>query len=174
MSIRLTPFRIETGLWLMAIIALGIGIKTEIDWGQGWKLPDPQTQTATDELKITELALPYELSALDTFMETTLRPMFVATRRPAPIPPPPEPPKPQMRKGQFSLTGTTIVAEGKFAHLVEKVTNKAFVLAEGKEVNGLKVRQVTPDFVILTQFEDSETVVLSTAKAPLLSPGTQR
>jgi phosphomevalonate kinase len=66
-----------------------------------------------------------------------------------------------MRKGQFFLAGTTIVAEGKFAHLVEKATRKSYVIAEGKDVNGIKVQQVTSDFVILTQHDDSETVVLS-------------
>jgi hypothetical protein len=173
----LTPSRAEAGVWIILYAGLIAGIGIESDWGRQteWAIALPGIEPAA--FVKTTLTEPYQLPAPDALLETTLRPLFVANRRPAPIPPPPEPPKPpkpQMRKGQFSLTGTTIVAEGKFAHLVEKATNKAIVLAEGKEINGIKVQQVTPDFVVLTQFDDSETLVLSTAKAPLLQPGTRR
>lgn len=174
MSPLLTPLRAEAGAWAILFAGLITGIGVESDWGRQteWAIALPGIAPAA--FVKPALTEPYQLPAPDALLETTLRPLFVANRRPAPIPPPPEPPKPQMRKGQFSLTGTTIVAEGKFAHLLERATNKAIVLAEGKEINGLKVQQVTPDFVILTQFEDSETLVLSTAKAPLLLPGARR
>jgi hypothetical protein len=174
MSSMLTPLRAEAGAWIIVLAGLITGIGIASDWGRQTEWVIASAELTPAVFTKPTLAEPYQLPAPDTLLETTLRPLFVANRRPAPIPPPPEPPKPQMRKGQFSLTGTTIVAEGKFAHLVEKATNKAVVLAEGKEINGLKVQQVTPDFVILTQFDDSETLVLSTAKAPLLQPGKRR
>jgi hypothetical protein len=166
MSPLLTPLRIEAGFWLALCGGLAAGIGVETDWGQRWQWPMAAAALAPPDFAKPALAEPFHLPPPDSFLETTLRPIFVVTRRPAPIPPPPEPPKPSMKKDQFVLTGTTIVPEGKFAFLVEKAGNKVRVVSEGKEVNGILVKEISATRVVLTQHDDEEVLMLKPAKGP--------
>lgn len=170
MSRLLTPRRVEAGFWLLLCGGLATGIGTETDWGRRWQWPVAEAALAPAAFTKPALADPFRLPAPDTYLETTLRPVFVVTRRPAPIPPPPEPPKPSMRKDQFVLTGTTLVPEGKFAFLLEKAGNKVRVVSEGKEINGLQVKEVSATRVVLVQHDDQEVLVLKTAKGPATPP----
>lgn len=170
MSGLLTPFRVEAGFWLLLCGGLTAGIGHETDWGRRWQWPLASSSAAAAEFTKPVLAPPFHLPPADTYLETTLRPIFVVTRRPAPMPPPPEPPKPAMRKDQFVLTGTTIVPEGKFAFLLEKAGNKVRVVSEGKEINGILVKQIDAAHVVLTQHDDEEVLVLKPAKPPAQPP----
>ena len=96
--------------------------------------------------------------------------MFIVTRRPTPIAPPPAPPKPIMKKDQFILMGTTIAGESKIAFLLEKAGNKSRVVAQGKEINDITVTEVTADRIVLSQFGDTEVLVLRTNKPPPGAP----
>lgn len=169
MSQLLTPFRVEIGVWVAVFIGLLFGIGVETNWGQQFEyaLPSDATQSA---FTTPDLTTPYRLPAQDTLMETSIRPVFVPTRRPAPTPPPTQPPKPHMKRDQFVLTGTTMTAEGKFAHLIEKASNKSHVVTEGKEVNGILVKTVLPEQAVLSQYDDIETLIL---RAPVTTPGGQ-
>lgn len=161
----LTPLRVETSLWIVLLGGLTAGIGIETDWGRQWMWPLAVPPVITPEFTQPAMTEPFRLPPPDTFLETSLRPIFVVTRRPAPIPPPPEPPKPSMKRGQFLLTGTTIVPEGRFAYLLEKAGNKTRVVAQGKIINGITVKEVHPDRVILQQYDDTEMLGLITAKA---------
>lgn len=167
----LSPLRVEASLWLLVLGGLAAGIGIETDWGT--KLVWPVAAPAVDATPLAKPALaePFRLPPPDTYLETPMRPIFVVTRRPAPIPPPPEPPKPSMKRGQFQLTGTTILPDGRFAYLLEKAGNKTRVVAQGKEINGITVKEVHADRVVLTQHDDTELLTLVTAKAPALPAG---
>ena len=166
MSAALTPIRVEAGFWLILWLGLTAGIGLETDWGRQTRSPVTQIAETPPEFPKPVLAEPFRLPPPDQFLDITVRPIFVATRRSAPIAPPPEPPKPGMKKDQFMLMGTTIVAEGKFAFLVEKAGNRSRVVAEGKEINGIMVREVTTERVILSQYDDTEVLALKSIRPP--------
>jgi hypothetical protein len=172
MSAQLTPFRVEVGFWLLLCGSLAIGIGYETDWGQRWRWPMAETVLPPSEFTKPVLAEPFHLPPPDTFLETTLRPIFLVTRRPAPIPPPPEPPRPSMKKDQFVLTGTTIVPEGRFAFLLERAANRVRVVGEGKDIGGILVKEVGDSRVVLTQYDEEEVLVLKPTKPPAPPPAS--
>lgn len=133
--------------------------------GTAPRLASPTAGFSTGTIRQTLAAPPFTMPSADTFLEVAMRPLFIFTRRPAP-PIPVETTKPSMKKGQFVLTGTTVVAEGKFAHLSEKAGNKSHVVEQGKEINGILVKEIRSDRVVLTQGDETEVIVLRTAKAP--------
>lgn len=165
MTSLLTPIRLETGAWIILFVGLAVGIGMKSDWGRKteWGITLPAMPPATFIKPI--LTEPYRLPTPDTMLETSLRPLFVANRRPAPILPPTSP-KPQMHKGQFLLTGTMIVDGMKFANLVEKATGKTHTLAEGKEINGIVIKEIGAIQVMLSQDEETELIILQTVKTP--------
>lgn len=169
----ISPGRAESAFWLILCSALAAGIGIETGWGEKLNLPPPatiETSTAVSDFAPPALAAPYRLPPPDTMLETSLRPLFVATRRPAPPSLPPEPPKPTMNKGQFKLSGVSIVPEGNLAFLVEKTSNRTHVVAQGKEINGILVKAISAERVELSQHGDSEVLMLQTAKGPASIP----
>jgi hypothetical protein len=98
------------------------------------------------------------------YAETASRPLFTPTRRPAPA---------QtvvasagaMVKGQFILTGVTIVGENRIALLREKSSGRVVRVEQGKEVNGITVAQIEPEKVTLSQGGDQEVVGMLVSKA---------
>lgn len=172
MSSLFTPNRVETGFWLAICGGLLVGVGLETNWGRQFG-PSPYSdspQQGTFEKPV--LAEPYHLSAPDTMLETSTRPLFVVTRRPAPTVE--IAPQSTMNKGQFTLTGVSIVPEGKFVFLFEKASKRNRVVAEGKEINGITINEVQPDRVILVQDADSEVLLLTTAKGPAVPSSFQR
>jgi len=174
MTQLVTPRLIETAFWLIVLSALAAGIGFETDWGRRWSSPIAAPEDHSAAFSAPSLTPLFNMPAADTFLEIAMRPLFVHTRRPAPPPPPPVAvvTKPQMQKGQFVLTGTTIVAEGRYAHLKEKAANKSHVVPEGKEINGILVQEVNANQVVLTQHEDTEIVMLVTGKSQVPSANT--
>ena len=162
MNAALTPFRVEAALWLILWLGLAAGIGLETDWGRHMQSPVTEIAETPPEFPKLVLAEPFRLAPPDQFLDVTLRPLFIVTRRPAPIALTTDSPKPGMKKDQFILMGTTVVAEGKFAFLREKAGNKSRVVAEGKEINGIMVREVTTERVVLSQYDDTEVLVLRT------------
>lgn len=170
MSAALTPARAEAGFWLILCAGLAAGIGVESDWGTKFRWPVADSTAPPASFSRPVLAEAFRLPHPDQFLEVTLRPLFVVTRRPAPVAPPPEPPRPSMKRDQFVLMGTTIVPEGKFAFLLEKAGNKSRVVAEGKEINGIMVKEVGPDQVVLTQHGDVEVLPLKSNKPAAGAP----
>ena len=162
MSVALTPGRAEAGFWLLLLLGLGAGIGLETDWGRQMRSPVMQIAETPPAFPKPVLAEPFRLPPPDRFLAITMRPLFVATRRAAPIAASPEPPKPGMQKGQFTLTGTIVVAGRRFALLIEKAGNRSRVVAEGKEINGIMVKEVTRERVVLSQHDDTEVLILRT------------
>lgn len=169
-SAALTPIRVETGFWLILWASLAAGIGIETKWGRQVQWPVAETAEKPPEFAKPALAGPFRLPPPDQFSQMTARPIFIVTRRPTPVPPPPEPPKPSMKKDQFILMGTTVAGETKIAFLLEKAGNKSRVVVEGKEINGITVKEVAADRIVLSQFEDTEVLVLRTNKPAPGSP----
>ena len=166
MSTRFTPSRVETAFWLTICGGLLTGIGIETDWGRQFKLPSYSDTNPQGGFEKPVLAEPYRLPPPDSMLETALRPLFSVTRRPAPTA---DVPKQTMNKGQFILTGVSIVPQGKFAFLLEKAGNRGRVVAEGKEINGITVKEVSADQVLLFQNDDTEILPLRTAKGLAVS-----
>ncbi len=162
---RPSPLSVEAFVWFVLIAGVTVITGLETDWWRKLELSiqEPANESAT--FSPPTLAVPFEPPAIDRLLETALRPLFVATRRPAPYPLPPQPPKPSMAKGQFLLSGTTIVPEGRFAQLVQKSGNKSISVAEGEMVNGILVKTISPESVVLTQHDDSEVLTLVSPKS---------
>lgn len=172
MSRIMSPRRVEAMMWILLLSGLATGIGFETDWGRRlvWPIELPDSQS-TPFAKPT-LVEPFSMPAADTFLEIAMRPLFVFTRRPSPVIPV-DATTPIMKKDQFFLTGTTLVMEGKFAHLLEKAGNKSHVIAEGKEINGILIKEVRLGSVVLAQGDETEVIVLLTppaATAPSRAP----
>jgi hypothetical protein len=101
------------------------------------------------------------------YPEMTARPLFLATRRPAP-----EAPVQQgsMVKGQFILQGVTISGDTRIALLREKTSGRTLRVERGKEVNGVTLASVDPDRVVLALGGDREELVLTVQKGPAPPP----
>jgi len=97
------------------------------------------------------------------YPQTTARPLFTPTRRPAP--PVEVAQQPAFVKGQFVLLGTTIAGNTRIALLKEKSNGRIHRVAKGEDVNGIKVAEVDPESVKMTQAGDSEVVALVVQKA---------
>ena len=162
----LSPMRAELLFWLAVCGGLAVVIGLETDWGTRCQSPIPIRHREPASFSKPALSEPFKLPPADEFLETSMRPLFVATRRPTAPLPPPEAPKPAMKRDQFSLTGVTMLPEGKFAFLTEKAGNKTRVVSEGKEINGILVKEISNDRVVLTQYEETEVLLLKTAKGP--------
>lgn len=103
------------------------------------------------------------------YPETTSRPLFLPTRRPAPeavavV-------KSSYVPGQFVLQGVTVAGDTRIAMLREKSTGRMHRVERGKEVNGIKVVEVQRDTVTLGQGGDSEVLSLSVQRPPGAPPG---
>lgn len=172
MSTALTPIRVETAFWLFLWVSLAAGIGLETDWGRRMQWPVKEIAETPPEFTKPVLSEPFRLPEPDQYLAIATRPIFVVTRRPAPPAPVAEAPKPSMKKDQFVLMGTAIVGQSKLAFLVEKAGNKRQVVAEGNEINGIMVKTITADQVVLSQHDDKEVLVLKTNKpAPAAGPG---
>jgi hypothetical protein len=169
MTWALTPTQAEAAFWVILTAGLAAGIGMETDWGRQLELPVMQTATNPPPFAKPKLAEPFQLAASDQFSDITSRPLFIITRQPAPVAPTADS-KPSMKKDQFILMGTTITGESKIAFLVEKAGNRSRVVAQGNEINGITVREVLADRIVLSQFDDTETLVLRTNKPPPVAP----
>lgn len=162
-----TPRRLEIALRVTAWLALAAGIGVQTDWGRLGRGEPPPLADSPANFAPPELTEPFRLRPIDQYGEMIARPVFVATRRPAPpAPAVAEASQGSMQKDQFVLTGTTISPDGKYAFLLEKSGNKSRVVAEGKEINGITVRQVASDKVVLAQGDETEILMLKTIKPP--------
>ena len=114
-------------------------------------------------------AVPFEAKLLPSlaasqperlYPETTARPLFIPTRRPAPEAPAPG----TFKSGQFILQGVTIVGDNRIAMLREKASGKVHRVEKGKEINGVKVAEISPESVTLTQGAEQEVLPLLVLK----------
>lgn len=164
---RLDP---RVGRWLLwlapfAVLALAIGWQT--DWGRALRR-EPPAEVPVAPAPVTTTVLPeFRIEGGVAAMATTVeRPLFNATRRPAPVAVA-EAPKPTIQRGQFTLTGTMITDKSAVAFLKEAAgAGKARTVRTGDSINGMKVAEIAPDRVRFTLGDESEELELKVAKGP--------
>ena len=173
MKTKLTPEQFEIGLWGLLCLGLGLLIAGQIYFGlaQQGDAATRSPKPLAESVNKPALADPFQMPPIELFAETTLRPLFIVTRRPAPEGMPAEQTTSSMTKDQFILTGVSLSQNGKFAFLKEKAGNKSWVVSEGKDLNGIKVKTITADRVVLQQNNDTETLMLQTSKGQPAAPG---
>ena len=102
------------------------------------------------------------VNADQEYPEMVARPLFVPLRRPAP--PAEATPQSSMKRGQFVLQGVTIAGDTRIALLKEKATGHIYRVEKGRDVNGLKLAEVSPEAVTLTQGKEQEVLPLQVIK----------
>ena len=103
--------------WLVPFALLGAIIGAETDWGREIRRPPPpEAPVAPAPVATSILPGSSLVGGLDTLSATVERPLFNATRRPAPAAVA-EAPKPTIQRGQFALTGTMITGDVAIAYL---------------------------------------------------------
>jgi len=152
--------------WLLPLAALAVMIGGETDWGRAIdKRPQPAEAGAPTPVVaslLPEFAIPGGLAART---ETVQRTLFNPTRRPAPAAAQ-DNANARIQRGQFALTGTTIVDGRSTAFLREVAGNKSRRVHAGETINGMRVAEVKPDRVKFTLGDDSEELVLKVATNP--------
>ncbi len=97
------------------------------------------------------------------YQETVNRPLFIATRRPAP-PQAAAAAAPAFNRGQFVLLGVTIAGNTRIAMLREKSNGHIHRVEQGRDVNGLRVAQIEREAVTLAQGDEKEVVQMQVQK----------
>lgn len=153
-------------VWLLPFVVLALVIGWEADWGRKWRHV-PVTDAAVVPQPVAVAVLPeYKPTAtLATQRDIVERALFNPTRRPAPVALADAAAK-RLQPGQFVLTGTMIVDGKATAFLKESAGGKSRRVAQGEEINGMRVADVKPDRVKLTLGEESEDLVLKVAVGP--------
>ena len=152
--------------WLLPALAIGVLLGIELGWGrQVHRLPEPPP--VLEARQVTPALLPeYKIEGgLAGRVETVNRTLFNPTRRPAPTAVV-DAGKSQMQRGQFVLTGTSLVGERSIAFLKEIAGGKSRTVRQGEQINGMLVAEVRSDRVRLTLGDDSEELVLKIAAGP--------
>lgn len=157
MPIVRRPEQIWPALWIVVAAGLAAVIAAEhyygrVEIGEGPRAP----------AKIVEARLlpPFSLPADEqSATETVTRPLFVPTRRLSP--PVATASAGTMKKGQFVLTGVTVLPEASYVFLKEVSTGKTQSVKKGSLVNGITVETVEPRRVVLRQGEETEDLPLN-------------
>ena len=151
--------------WLLPLAALAAIIGWETDWGRAVsRRPQPPEPIAPQPAAVALLPEYAIAGGTAARTETVERTLFNPTRRPAPAAA--QASATQMKRGQFALTGTTVV-EGKSTAFLREVTgNKSRRVRAGETINGMLVAEVKPDRVKLTLGDESEELVLKVATNP--------
>lgn len=151
-----------------AIVGGATVLAWQVDFGNAFR-PN-QTAGTLRTATLDARALPgFRLPPIDPqFKETTERPLFTPTRRPAP--PGNATPQQAMRKGQYKLAGTVVNGEVSVAFLLESSTNKTVRVALGTEVGGMKLASVSPTSVVLRLGDETEELSLRSSVSPKAPP----
>jgi hypothetical protein len=151
----------------LAVLTAALVAVVAVEYSSGSKLSQRAAGASARRAAVVDTKLLPQVAAVNPdseYAETTARPLFTPTRRPAPA---------QavaanstaMVKGQFTLTGVTIAGDTKIALLREKSSGRVVRVEQGKEVNGVTVANIEPDRVTLAQGGDQEVVGMLVAKA---------
>lgn len=163
----LDPRLARFALWLVPFALLALAIGAQTGWGSDLS-PGPLSEDPVVPAPVTTAIAPeFRIDGgLDGMKSTVERPLFNATRRPAP-PAVAEAAKPTIQRGQFVLTGTMITDKGAIAYLKEASgQGKARSVKKGESINGMTVAEVQPDRVRLALGDETEDLELKVAKGP--------
>ena len=154
-------------LWVVPVAILAAVIGLETDWGRALR-PALPADAPVSPAPVTAVILPGTslVGGLDTLSATVERPLFNATRKPAP-PAIVEAPKATIQRGQFTLTGTMVADGVAIAYLRDASGGgKTRSVRKGESINGMVVADVGADRVRLKLGEETEDLDLKVAKGP--------
>ena len=153
------PYLISTLLAAGIVLAL-VAIGLETNWGRARHSVAEGKRMAPARVADAGLLPAFGLAPIDQVSpQAGERPLFVPTRRPAPVAA--AVPPSAMRKGQFLLQGTSITKDfGDVAMLKEVANNRAFVVRKGEQLNGITVATIEARAVLLKQGEESEDLAM--------------
>lgn len=142
----------------LALLTAGLIVVLAIEVGLGARTPPvvPAKRGVAAEAKL--LPPVATVAPEQAYAETTTRPLFVPTRRPAPELAVAA--APAFQRGQFTLQGVIIAGGSRTAMLREKTSGRIHRVEAGREVNGIKVVQIDPHVVTLGMGEEREIVPL--------------
>jgi general secretion pathway protein N len=154
---------------VLALVAIGL----ETDWGRTGHSVPVVKRMAPAGVADAGLLPAFSLAPIDQVSpEAGERPLFVPTRRPAPVAAASQ--AGAMRKGQFLLQGTSITKDfGDVAMLKEVATNRTYIVRKGEQLNGITVDKVEPSGVLLKQGEETEDLGIKTQGSPKGGPLAQ-
>ena len=153
----------------LAIVAALLAVVIAFEAGLGTGLWPGQTASDRKPAPPAETKLVQPLAATNpdqAYAETTARPLFTPTRRPAPAAPSVAN---VMVKGQFTLQGVISAGDLRIALLREKSNGRVHRVEKGKELHGITLATVDNDKVTLTQGGDQETLSLQVQKGPAVA-----
>lgn len=158
--------------WLLwgapfAVLALALGLQT--GWGGEWRRELPPDVPVVPAPVDVPVMPEYRIEGgVDAMHATVERPLFNATRRPAPtLAAASEAAKPAIQRGQFVLTGTMIVDKVALAFLKEAgAAGKSRTVKQGDAIGGMRVASVEPGKVVLALGDETEEVELKVLKGP--------
>lgn len=155
----------------LALLAAGLIVVLAIEVGLVARTPSvvPAKRGAAAEAKL--LPPVAAVAPEQAYAETTTRPLFTPTRRPAPELAVAA--APAFQRGQFTLQGVIIAGGNRTAMLREKTSGRIHRVEAGREINGIKVVQIDPQVVTLGVGEERETVPLVVQRPGTgVAPGT--
>lgn len=150
----------------LGIVATVLLVVLALEYGAGGTLRERLGASGASRPAVVETKLLPPMPVVNPeveYAEMAARPLFIATRRPAPAAAQASA-APAMNKGQFTLTGVTIVGDTKIALLREKSSGRVVRVEQGRDVNGITVAKIEPEKVTLTQGGDEEVVGMLVAK----------
>lgn len=142
----------------LALLAAGLAVVLAVEVGLMARTPTvvpAKRGTAAEAKLLPPLAA---VSPEQAYAETTTRPLFTPTRRPAPELAVAA--APAFQRGQFTLQGVIIAGGNRTAMLREKTSGRIHRVEAGREINGIKVVQIDPQVVTLGVGEEREIVPL--------------
>ena len=154
----------------LSALALILALVIAVEMGVGGllSLPGaaPKRAAASDAKLLPSLAA---VSPEQAYPESTARPLFTPTRRPAPEPVV----QTAVVRGQFILVGTTVAGPTRIAMLREKASGRIHRVESGKDINGIKVTKVEPESVTLGHGGENEVLTLQYQRLPGAPGGPQ-
>jgi hypothetical protein len=156
--------------WLLPVAVLAGIVGWETDWGRAVEKPAPAAEAIEPKPVAASLLPEYEIAGgVATRTDTVSRTLFNPTRRPAP-PAASEGTASRMKRGQFALTGTTLLDGKSTAFLKEIAGGKPRRVHAGESINGMTVADVQADRVIFALGDETEELVLKVATNPRPTP----
>jgi hypothetical protein len=145
----------------LAVIAAVLAAVIAVELGMGAGLREALAPSSGKRAVAAEAKLLPPVVAMapeQAYPETTARPLFLPTRRPAPEA------KAEERKtfvqGQFVLQGVTVAGDTRIALLREKSNGRIHRVERGREVNGIQVVEIQPEVVTLAMGGEKEVLSL--------------
>ena len=162
MNIRIDPRTAELVFWLLLCGGFSVFIGQQVDWGRQLHAEGIRVLFEPAKFSPPVISSSLKIQPVDRYLEIVERPLFIFTRRPAPPPLPSAPPS-TMKKGQFKLSGVSMVGNQKMAFLIEIATKRTRVVREGEKINDMTLEKIAPGGVTLVQGGDQEKLGLAVA-----------